>query len=232
MALELAAIPLAAAVVSLSFALMVIRQFMAKRGLHHLFWAEGLVLFGMASIAEAAAEIGGWSVTLYKFYYAMTPTLVAFLGLGTVYLLSDKRIGHAFLAYTAIVLAFFVAALVAAPVDTAAFSEGIFIGGAGLPSSVRIFSPLFTIPGSIALIGGALYSWWRVRAFCNLLIAGGALIMSLGGIAIRFGVPVLQPLSILAGIIVMYVGFIKSAEVPRPRDAVAEAPCAVTQEGE
>ena len=130
------------------------------------------------------------------------------------------------------VFAVFVYFLAAASVDTSQFSEGLFIGGAGLPSSVRLFSPLLTIPGSVALIGGALYSWWRVRAICNLFIAGGALIMAAGGAGIRFGVPVLQPLSLLVGIIVMYVGFIKSAEVPRPSREAKEAPDAVGQNGD
>jgi hypothetical protein len=230
--LELASIPIASAAVSFSFAAMVLRQFLRSRKLYHLFWTEGLLLFSIASLAEAAAEIGAWNVPLYKFYYAMTPTLVALLGLGTVYLLSEKRIGHGFLAYISVVVAVFVYFLAIAPVDASQFDQGLFIGGAGLPSSVRLFSPLLTIPGSVALIGGALYSWWRVRATYNLFIAGGALIMFAGGAGIRFGVPVVLPLSLLVGIIVMYVGFIKSAEVPRPSREAKETPDAVGQNGD
>jgi hypothetical protein len=62
------------------------------------------------------------------------------------------------------------------------------VGGSAMPANVRIISPFLTIPGSIALVGSALYSWYTTRRNYNLFIAVGALLVASGGGLSRFGI--------------------------------------------
>ena len=99
-------------------------------------------------------------------------------------------------------------------VDTEKLKEGA-VGGSAMPAHVRIISPFLTIPGSIALIGGALYSWYIARKSYNLFIATGALLVASGGGLSRFGVDWALYILELLGIAIMYIGFIKSEEAIR-----------------
>jgi hypothetical protein len=212
---------LGSAIISGLFAALVFRQYAARRKIFQLVWGIGLLLFTLASLFEFISElIEGWTVPLYRAYFFLHPTLVVVLGLGTVYLLADKRWGHAFLIYILGILALLLAFTVTVPVDESAFVPGRVVGGAAMPDSVRNVSLLFTIPGAAALIVGALYSWYRTRWAYNLLIAAGAGIMSLGGTLTRLGQAELLYIFLLVGITIMFVGFLRSLEVSR--DARAE----------
>ena len=213
---------LGSAIVAGLFAVLVLRQFAAKRKIFQLVWGIGLALFTLASLLEFISELVGWSVPLYRAYFSLHPTLVAVLGLGTVYLLADKRVGHAFLIYIVGTLALLLAFTLTVPVDESAFVPGRVVGGAAMPDAVRNLSLLFTLPGAVALILGALYSWYRTRWSYNLLIAAGAGLMSLGGTLTRLGQAELLYIFLLVGIAIMFVGFLRSLEVsraPRPEPA-------------
>lgn len=213
----------ASAAVSGVFALMVFRQFVGRRKPFQLAWGIGLALFTLASSLELISELQGWDVLLYRLYFALHPTLVAILGLGTVYLLADKRWGHGFLAYIAAMTGLLLVLVATVEVDAGAFADfqGRVVGARGMPDEVRNLSLLFTIPGSVALIGGALYSWWRTRGGYNLLIAGGAALMASGGTLTRQGLSELLYIFLLLGIAILFVGFLRSLEVSTATRAVA-----------
>ena len=206
---------LGSAIIAGIFAALVFRQYAAKRKVFQLVWGIGLALFTLASLLEFISELQGWSVPLYRAYFSLHPVLVAVLGLGTVYLLADKRVGHAFLIYVLAMLALLLAFTLTVPVDESAFVPGRVVGGAAMPDSVRNLSLLFTLPGAAALIVGALYSWYRTRWAYNLLIAAGAGLMSLGGTLTRLGQAELLYIFLLVGIAIMFVGFLRSLEVSR-----------------
>jgi hypothetical protein len=206
---------LGSAIVSGAFSALVFRQFVSRRKPFQLSWGLGLALFTAASLLEFVSELGGWTIPLYKTYFALHPTLVVLLGLGTVYLLANKKVGHAFLVYILIVLAILIIFTAMAEVDTEQFVPGRIVGGKAMPDAVRALSFLFTIPGAAALIGGAAYSWYKTRSSYNLLIAAGAIILSTGGALARIGRADLLYIFLLVGIAVMFVGFLRSLEVSR-----------------
>jgi hypothetical protein len=209
---------LASAAVGGAFSALVFRQFLSRRKLYQLSWGLGLALFTAASLLEFASELGGWTISLYKTYFALHPTLVALLGLGTVYLLANKRIGHGFLVYILIILAILLAFTALATVDESQFVPGRIVGGRAMPDAVRGLSFLFTIPGAAALIGGAVYSWYKTRWSYNLLIAAGAILLSMGGTLARLGRADLLYIFLLVGIAIMFVGFLRSLEIsPAPQ---------------
>jgi len=97
-----------------------------------------------------------------------------------------------------------------APVYTENFVSGITVAGLAMSSSVRIFSPMLTIPGATALIGGALYSYFRTGGRFNLYIAIGALVVAVAGGMARVGITDLFYVGEMVGITLMYFGFIES----------------------
>jgi hypothetical protein len=203
----------AATAISAVFAVLVFRQWLARRKPYRLAWSLGLGLYAVAALTQGLAEAYGWSDGIYKMYYLVAAPLVAVLGVGSVFLLS-RRGGYAFAAYTAILFAAFAWVIATASVIESAFAEPI-PGGDGFSASVRLWSPLFTVPGSLALIGIAAYSYWKTRLAFNLWIGVGALVVAAGGALTRFDMPWALYLSELIGIALMFWGFLASQEPSR-----------------
>src|SRR5438093_8814210 len=162
MGFEGAAISLGATVISVAFAFLVFTQWLNRRRPYQLAWSVGLGLYAIAAFTQFLAEAYGWSVTVYKLYYLVAAPLVAVLGSGSVFLV-HRRAGVGFALYTTVISAGFAAAVAGATVNTDALASAIPVAGTALPDNVRIFSPLFTVPGSVALIGVPAYSYWRPR---------------------------------------------------------------------
>lgn len=89
------------------------------------------------------------------------------------------------MVYFAVVIAALIISTLIADVASEKLKEST-VGGSAMPANVRIISPFLTIPGSIALIGGTLYSWYIARRNYNLFIAIGALLVASGGGLSRF----------------------------------------------
>ena len=91
---------------------------------------------------------------------------------------------------------------------------------------------LLNIYGTLALIGGALYSaviFWRKhilrnRMWGNILIALGAMAPAMAGSFVTLGLPDLLYFSELVGVVVMYIGFLKSTAQPAASTEVETAP--------
>jgi hypothetical protein len=87
---------------------------------------------------------------------------------------------------------------------------------------------VLNIYGTLALVGGAIYSayiFWRKRVLFhrmigNILIAAGALAPAMGGSFIKTGLPDWMYLTELVGAMLMYIGFLQTTTVP----AVEPAP--------
>lgn len=221
MSLEGAAVSLGATIVSLIFAALVFNQWLARRKPFQMAWSLGLALYGIAAFTQFLAEAYGWTVSVYKLYYLVAALLVAVLGIGST-LLVNRRAGIGFVLYTIVVFAGFVVAVAGANVNTAALQSGAPVAGTALPDpNVRLFSYFFTVPGSVALIGIAAYSYWRTRLAFNLWIAIGALITAAGGSLARLSVTWALYVGVLAGIAVMFWGFLASQDLSK-----AKAPAA------
>jgi len=213
--------PLATSIISALFAVLVGMQYLQRRKRHQLIWTIALIMFFLTSLLGflSQPEIMGGNVPLYKLYYVLAAPMVALLGAGTLYLLTHKPFGKYFLVYIIIVFIPFAALVSTSSIDPNKLTEGFEkIGGAAMPSNVRIFSPLFTIPGSIFLIGGALYSFWldRTRNY-NLLIAIGGVFPLLGGTIQRFGDPTFLSIFHTIGTLLLFIGFVLSREYVRTR---------------
>ncbi len=88
------ALPAASGVLSFAFAGLVLDQWWQRRHAFQLVWAIGLLFYGISTAAEYFGGVFGWNTTLYRTWYLVGAFLVpAYLGTGTIYLLSKTRFG-------------------------------------------------------------------------------------------------------------------------------------------
>lgn len=204
---------------------------------------KALILFGgvwalFAFIFQFRAPI---------FLWVFIPTLLITLG-GALYWLqirfrdtetalkiSGLNFSHIFILFTSYIFIIMTITALQAALDVEYLlnSGGQEVAGhgwvndlPGLRATIRLFSPLNTIPGSIALIGGAFYSYfnwqWAIRqqtgsfspkkgAF-NIYIGVGALALSIAGTLSGFGFGVLY-LGEAVSVALMYFGFLESDRI-------------------
>ncbi len=87
----------ATSIIGLVFAVALLDQYRSRRHTFQLVWALGMLFYGIAAGCEAIAAAGGWNETLYRTYYLTGAVWsVAWLGLGTAFLLARTRFGYAF----------------------------------------------------------------------------------------------------------------------------------------
>lgn len=231
------------ALVSGVFAFMVMRQWTIKRRPHHLAWGIGLTLYFLGSLSQVILALV-WTPFFFGLWYWSGALMVApWLGQGTIYLLVRRGsiarnvqmalilVGIMTLPWTLFLTplnpdAWYPGADITeiyrdevAP-DGTVIREGIMAGSAR--GTVRFFSPIMNVWGTVALVGGAIYSAWifrrkgimRNRVVGNWLIAGGGLLPALGGAFIRLGVPSLQYFGTMLGAILIFWGFWLATHAP------------------
>lgn len=226
--------PFLAAMLGALFAARVWGQWSARRRPHQLAWALGLTAYAAASLIEAYVSTQPWSVALYRAYFPLAAVNVGLLGLGTVLLARQDVRTALFAAALGIAAIFATLGPLMLPLSTDQAVEiddetrplaewGSELGAAPVPfpHPGRIGFLLLNVLGGLALIGGALLSWRQTRKPGVLLIGLGALLPFLGGtLTDLLHVEARIPLQ-LAGIAVMFVGFLKGQEAARRHQATA-----------
>ena len=216
-------LPLAAAIISLIFAATVLDQYFARRKPYQLVWAIGLFMFFLSMGSAFWIEAQGLFETAYRLWYLFGAILVAaYLGMGTLYLLVRRRTAHIIMTILLVASAYATFMVFTATIDLGAISASGLSGDA-MPGDVRLLTPFFNIFGTVALIGGAIYSawvFWRRRAMphrvvSGILIAGGAMLTAMGGTLSRFGVSSAtdHAVFILLGVTIIFIGFLRGREV-------------------
>jgi hypothetical protein len=80
--------PAVAAALCAVFAILLLRQWLARRRPYLLVWAAGMLWYGAAAGADAAGQLVGWTEPAYRLWYlGGAIAAAAWLGLGEVYLL-------------------------------------------------------------------------------------------------------------------------------------------------
>jgi hypothetical protein len=229
--------------ISAIFAFIVLRRWLGKRRPHLLAWGIGLALYFAGSFSQVVLALT-WSPFFFGLWYWSGALMVApWLGQGTTYLLLRRGniarniqmalilVGVMTLPWTLFLTPFNADAWYPGADMTQIFrdqvdangnvvEEGIMAGSAR--GTVRFFSPIMNVWGTIALAGGALYSAYlfrrknimRNRVIGNWLIAAGALLPAAGGALIRLDMPELKYLGEMLGVILIFVGFWLATNVP------------------
>jgi hypothetical protein len=214
--------PLAAAGVAGTFSWSLSRGWGTKRRPNLLAWAVALAMFALASGAAAWGLLWGWSSGVYRTYYLFGAVAnVPVLALGSIYLLAPRPVGHAAAAVVVAASLWAAFEVIGAPLNQAALAmPGIPAGSAVIAESSRALSRAFSYTGFFIVVGGALWSayrLWRRRqdelrrlALANSLIALGTLVVAVASGFARYGRGAFFAVGLLAGISIMFAGFLKT----------------------
>ncbi len=209
-------IPIVTTVISLAFAYVLFQHWNRKRTATYLvWWAIGVLTFGIGTSTEAINALFGWSAANLKAWYISGALFGAFpLAQGTVYLLFKKK--------TADIMAILMTAycviasvlILLSPIDMQAVT-GALTGKVLAWSWVRAFSPIPNTYGLIFLVGGAIWSAIQYarkqdvgnRVLGNWLIALGGLLPGIGGAFTRFGFVEALFITEFFGILLIWGGY-------------------------
>jgi hypothetical protein len=228
--------PLLATIVAGVFAVRLGQQFVQRRGQAQLLWTIAMAMFAVASAAAMIGVASGWSSTLYAAYWALGAVLnVAFLAGGELVLLFRKPwvrwavwLGLIFAtAYTVGVLA---NARMSTEALTAQLPRGIKVFGDGTPA--HRLAQLVAYPAYVILLLGTLWSAWKMRGrpelkdrfVGTLLIAVGATIVAAGAAFAATGLLIGFIATLVAGICVMFWGFLRASRPVAVPEAATPAP--------
>lgn len=215
-----------ATVISGIFAATVLRRWFGARSEgkqrpHLLAWGIGLTLYCIGSLCQVLLCFT-WSPYLFALWYWTGALAVApWLGQGTIYLLVRRgsiarNVQMALLLVCIMTLPW---ALFLTPLNGAAWKPGIdmtaIISDVMQKGGVRAFVPVMNVWGTLALVGGAIYSAvlfhrkeiLRSRMIGNWLIALGGLLPALGGALVRLDLVQFNYLGIMLGVILIFIGF-------------------------
>jgi hypothetical protein len=216
-------IPYLSTLVTFVFAIAVFRRYLRRRAPYQLIWTIGLLLYGIGTLAEVLLGLSFSGFVLKMWYLSGAMLTAAWLGQGSLHLLI-RRHGIA-LTLTGVL------GIISICAGILVFLAPLKLGASAYQTSQPISSQyksfltqsglivfltiLLNIYGSLALVGGALYSayiFWRKhilfnRMIGNILIAAGAFAPVIGGSFIRIGLPDWLYAAELIGAILMFLGF-------------------------
>ena len=192
--------PAATALIGYVYVGLLVAQWRERRKPHQLAWAVGFLMYATAAAFEWYSEYTrAWDPTVYRVYIVLAASMVGFLGLGTLYLVSkDHFWARLYLVFNVLAVGVFFWGTFTTDLVTEALKPGIVVGGNGLGPSMsfpRVMSFVFNIPGSLLLLGGSAWSavrfWpkkeYRYRSWANMLIFVGTLCIAAAGSMARAG---------------------------------------------
>ena len=218
----MAYVPLVTSIISFIFAIIVLDQYLAKRKPYQLIWTIGLFMYCFSAFTEFWWNVIGPVEIMYRLWYLIGAIFVAaYLGQGTIYLLIRRKVAHIIMAVLGAASVYAAYRIFSINIDISSLTE---LTGVGIfPTDIRaIITPIFNTFGTIALVGGAIYCaiiFWKKRILphrvvANILIAIGAILPAVGGTHISVGGGInLFFLFELAGVIIIFIGFLRANEV-------------------
>jgi hypothetical protein len=217
------ALAAAAALVALAFALSTFERWLARRRRHELAWSVALLLFSLAAAGLGVGVGVGWSAPVFRvFYFFGAVANVPFLALGTIYLLAGPERGDKWAAGIALAVAFAGGVIAVAPLRHAVPSGVLVPQGSDVFGPLpRVFAAVFSGGGALVVFGGAAWSAARFRrgrmVGANVLIATGTALLSASGLLNSVADAMTGfVITLVAGISVLFVGFLVASAAPRP----------------
>jgi peptidoglycan/LPS O-acetylase OafA/YrhL len=216
------------AILNVTFAVLVLRQFMSRRRPQQLAWAAALLLGAIAAGCYLLL-VQFTDVWLFDVYYLSGGILMAaYLGLGSVYLHASRRVAHTVAAIVVVASIISAVLLLSAHTDHAKLHHAISTlgpGTAALSSGPwKASAAVLNSFGAFAVIAGALLSAWRTYArqapaqfvWANVLIATGTMVAGFAGVVADQGSFAGSFWAVLCvGFIILFAGFRLAAVRPR-----------------
>ena len=210
-----------------AFAYVVFVRWRQRRsGPHLLWWAAGILLYGVGTFTESTVTVLGWSEPVFRAWYISGALLGgAPLAQGTVYLLMRRRTANVLATILIVWVTVAAVFVLLTPIDYAAVETHRLTGSVMEWSWVRLFSPLVNTYAALFLIGGAVVSAMRFRKRSdtynrfvgNVLIAVGALLPGIGGAATRMGYTEVLYVMEFVGLTLIWLGYRWNVKEPATR---------------
>jgi hypothetical protein len=202
------------------FAFLVLYRYFQRGGTHNLMWGIGLVMYGLGTLAEASLSMGYAPFVLYTWYLFGALLTPAWLGQGTIYLLVRRRnVANVLLVLLTLLSLFAALKVFSLPIT----GEYVITQPVSMQykevlqrdSLTTTLLAIFALYGTVALVGGALYSAYiflrkRVmpqRVLGNVFIAIGGLSPAIGGTLAARGLGDVLFVSELIGAVLLFIGF-------------------------
>jgi hypothetical protein len=231
--LGLAVFPLGAALVAAVFAAMLTSRFARRRRPHEGVWAVALGMYAVASFAMFLGVIRGWPGPEFRAYWLFGAVLnVPFLFAGEVFLLArGNRRWPGLFVLALVALSVFAGVEVArAPLAGAELRRSLPLGRRAFAAdgTPNLLAQLYSIPAYFLLLFGLVWSAWGMKGRPELKdrtmgtfgIAVGATIVAIGsGIGAAFHIVPLFSAGLAAGIVVMFLGFLRASRTQAPAPA-------------
>jgi len=227
--------PLITGLIGLVYVGLLLAQWWRRRRPHQLAWATGFLFYAVAALMEAYSEYtGGWNETVYRIYIVLAASMVGFLGLGTLYLITKKRtLGNAYLMFIMFCMGMFVGGVILVDLLQEYLVAGITAGGNPLGSGgsfPRVMSLPLNITGTLLLLGGSTWSiikfWpkkeYRYRVWANVLIIIGTLVIAGAGSMARAGQTAGLYFAEMVASAILLAGFLMASTLEKGATAVKE----------
>ncbi|HAX81980.1 MAG TPA: hypothetical protein DCY40_05395 [Actinobacteria bacterium] len=219
-------VSIATSALAAAFAVDLLRRWLRNHQRRHLlWWAAGVAAYGLGTLAAAVIERSGWSPGWFRIWYIAGAILGgALLAQGTVYLLHRAETADRLAQSVGVVAVGAAGALLLAPI--APLDSGDLAGRSIEWAWVRAFTPVLNVYAVVYLVGGAIWSAVRLhrrgegsgrRVAGNWFIAVGGLTPAAGGLASRLGGADALPPTLLAGLILIWIGAVLAARNPGVR---------------
>ena len=234
------ALAASSAIVAVAFCLSTWDRWLRRRRPHELAWTIAMVLFAVASLSLWWAEARGWSSASFRMFFAFGAIInVPWLGLGTVYLLAGEKIGNITMRTLLVFTGFSLGVIATSPIHGTIDPTTLPKGSEHFDALPRILAAVGSSVPALIIFGGAIWSAWRVLrgavpavtssavrnvtsprllALGNILIAAGAAILSASGtFSARLGADRSFAITLLVGIVVLFVGFLVASNATKRR---------------
>ena len=225
------ALAAASAIVAMAFGLSTLDRWTRRHRPHELAWTVAMGLFVVAAMSLWWAEARGWSSASFRMFFAFGAVVnVPWLGLGTVFLLAGPRAGRVVTRVLLVFSGFAVGVVMTAPMRGSIDPRTMPTGSEHFDALPRILAAVGSaVPATLIFVGAAWSAWRVVRganpalttaavrqvrsarmlAAGNILIAAGSAVLSASGaFSGRMGADRSFAVTLLAGITVLFAGFL------------------------
>ena len=218
--------PLLSAGLMIVFAIFVLNRYISSNKMHFFFWGTGLLMFSIVSLSEIYLSVQ-WNRWAFFFWYFFGAVLnAAWIGQGTIYLLLTRKWVKPTVTLLLVgsLSALIIMIQTMSMLDVSQFTSNIAMSDQYrniMPApheggTIRLLTPFFNVYGATTLVGGAVWSaylFWRKRVLPNrvignILIALGAIIISIASILTRMGLSEWWYLGELLAATLLFAGFI------------------------
>ncbi len=185
-------------------AILMTQSYLKNRKRSHMFWSLGLWVFVLSAFLEILFALNIYSAILMAAYLYSVVILVQLLSLGSIQLISSKRIINSYTIFTAIVAVVALISVIVGPIKNLIVNYIVF----GQPTLfIVVASSLAVFPAAVVLIWVAAIGYKHTRSNKMLGIIAGVFIISIAGTLYIVYFPSVLYIAELLGVFLLFYGF-------------------------